>query len=55
MTLDGLSCMALPPNKELEAGETLLEEEFPTTLNQSVGANAEVGNLKLRNLTMTTT
>jgi hypothetical protein len=46
MNLDGLSCMALPPNKELEAGETLLEEEFPTTLNQSVGANAEVGNLK---------
>ncbi|CAM6037325.1 unnamed protein product [Sphagnum compactum] len=46
MNLDGLSCMALPPNKELEAGETLLEEEFPTTLNQSVGANVEVGNLK---------
>jgi hypothetical protein len=46
MNLDGLSCMTLPPNKELEAGETLLEEEFPTTLNQSVGANAEVGNLK---------
>ncbi len=46
MNLDGLSCIALPPNKELEAGETLLEEEFPTTLNQSVGANAEVGNLR---------
>jgi hypothetical protein len=27
MNLDGLSCMALPPNKELEAGETLLEED----------------------------
>ncbi|CAK9862285.1 unnamed protein product, partial [Sphagnum jensenii] len=46
MNLDGLSCIAFPPNKELEEGETLLEEEFPTTLNQSVGANVEVGNLR---------